>query len=390
MQKQTHNKTTTTKGLEYDLESYLSRLLHSNVIGIVRGDINGTIYDANDAYLDTIGYSREDLNNGKIRWTDLTPPEFLAASQKAVEQLRTKGFASPYQKEYIHKDGHRIPVTIGITGLDTAGQVLAYVIDHTEHREMQNRLLDSEQKFRMLTEAIPQLVWTAGDHGVCEYGNTRYLEVTGIDPASNGGFAWHEFIHPDDLPHLIEHANAEPQPNVYYGEVRFRTRDGSYRWQLVRGEKFVMSDGSTKWIGSCTDIEDQKRVEEELREAMARFRTLAEAIPQIVWTAAPDGSINFFNHRWLEYTGLSLEQSLSGGWKLLIHPDDLPAYEKGWKKALETGDTFECRFRLKRAMGVRASGDGYRLHLCRAVASLSSTGKITEWFGTWTDIHDKI
>jgi PAS domain S-box-containing protein len=371
------------------LEDYLSRLLHSNVIGIVRGDIDGKIHDANDAYLNIIGYTREELKRGEIRWDRITPPEFLETTQLAMEQLRTKGFAPPYQKEYFHKDGHRIPVTVGITALDTASQLLGYVIDHTDHREMQNRLSDSEQKFRMLTEAIPQLVWTAGDYGVCDYSNKRYLEVTGIDPAADGGLAWKEFIHPADLTHLVERVDASPNEKVYNGEVRFRTRDGSYRWHLIRGEKFRMADGTTKWIGSCTDIEDQKRVEEELREAMARFRTLAESIPQIVWTAAPDGGINFFNHRWLEYTGLSLEQSLSGGWKLLIHPDDLPAYEKSWKKALDTGDTFECRFRLKRAVGVRASGDGYREHLCRSVASLSSTGKIIEWFGTWTDIHDK-
>lgn len=77
---------------------------------------------------------------------------------------------------------------------------------------------------------------------------------------------------------------------------------------------------------------------------------------------------------------------MSGGWKLLIHPDDLENYVKGWAAALASGDTFEHKFRLKRAVGMRASGGGYRQHLCRAVASQGSSGGIIEWFGTWTDI----
>ena len=375
---------------QYSLDEYLSRLLHSNVIGIVSSDIFGHVYDANEAYLKIIGYTRQELQDGAIRWDALTPPEFHECSQMAVEQLKHKGFALPFQKEYIHKLGHRVPVTVGMTALDPAGHhCLGYVIDHSEHRQVQNRLRDSEQKFQMLTEAIPQLVWTAGDFGKCEYGNKRYLEYTGIDPTADDGLAWKRFVHPDDLPYLEERADASPNENTFEGEMRFRTTDGAYRWQLVRGEKFRMTDGSLKWIGTCTDIEDQKRIEGSLLEAMARFSTLAEAIPQIVWTAGSDGRISFFNQRFYEYSGLSAEQSLAGGWRLLIHKDDLKDYFAGWEKALESGDTFECRFRLKRAVGVRAAGDGYLWHLCRAVASQHPLGTINEWFGTWTDIQDQ-
>lgn len=375
---------------EYKLDGYLTRLLHSNVIGILRCDVFGNVFDANDAYLQMIGYSREEMLAG-LRWNEITPAEHRAADELAVKQLKESGHAPPFQKEYIHKDGRRVPVTIGVTALDDQGlHCLAYVIDHSEHQEVQKRLVDSEQQFKLLAETIPQLVWSAAQGGKTYYANHRYIEFTGIDPTDDDGFAWKEFVHPDDLPSLLEAADA-----VFAGkqamevESRFKTKEGEYRWQLIRGVRMEMVDGSVRWFGTCTDIDDQKRIESELREAVARFRTLAEAIPQIVWAAKPNGDINFFNHRWFEYTGLSVEQSLDGGWKLLIHPDDLDNYLSGWQKALETGDTFECEFRLKRAVGVRAPGGGYRKQLCRAVAVQSSTGTIIEWCGTWTDIQEQ-
>lgn len=375
---------------EYNLDEYLSRLLHSNVIGILRCDVHGNIFDANDAFLQIIGYSRAEMNAGSVKWTEITPPEHRAVDEMAISQLKETGHVPPFQKEYLNKQGMRVPVTIGVTALDDEGaQCLAYVIDHSEHRAVQTRLADSEQQFKLLAETIPQLVFAAAPGGKTFYANHRYVEFTGVDPTGNDGFAWREFVHPDDLPYIIaegELALSKDQPMEL--EARFRSKEGTYRWQLIRGIKMLMDDGSIRWFGTCTDIDDQKRTESELREAVARFRTLAEAIPQIVWAATPNGDINFFNHRWFEYTGLSLEQSLNGGWQLLIHPDDVDRYRSNWRKALETGSAFECKFRLKRAVGVRAIG-GYREQLCRAVAVHNASGEIIEWCGTWTDIQDQ-
>lgn len=119
---------------QYTLDEYLTRLLHSNVIGIICSEITGKVVDANDAFLGIVGYSRDELKSGKIDWMALTPPEYAAANSFAVKQIETQGFASPFQKEYVHKDGRRVPVTVGVTTIDTQAHLcLAYVIDHTEH-----------------------------------------------------------------------------------------------------------------------------------------------------------------------------------------------------------------------------------------------------------------
>jgi PAS domain S-box-containing protein len=110
---------------------------------------------------------------------------------------------------------------------------------------------------------------------------------------------------------------------------------------------------------------------------------MAEAIPQIVWTAHADGVVDYFNRRWFEYTGMSHEAT-AGSWEAAVHPIDLPRCRKEWREALRTGAMLELECRLK-----RGSDDAYHWHLCRATPEHSMTGAVVSWFGTFTDIEDQ-
>src|SRR5438552_7632204 len=115
-----------------------------------------------------------------------------------------------------------------------------------------------------------------------------------------------------------------------------------------------------------------------------RFRSLADAIPQILWTAKPDGRLDYFNQRWLTYTGLTLEQTQLGYWRRVIHPDDLQLFIDRWTSAFESGEAFEVEYRLK-----RASDGVYRWHLHRISLVKDANGDIVKWVGTSTDIDDQ-
>jgi PAS domain S-box-containing protein len=114
------------------------------------------------------------------------------------------------------------------------------------------------------------------------------------------------------------------------------------------------------------------------------FRLLAEAIPQIVFTLFPDGSVEYFNNKWVDYTGLDNQTNFQEIWvnQRVCHPDDLPQVVTVWYQALESGDRFELECRLKKSSGE------YRWHLARAVPVLDESGAIFRWFGTCTDIDD--
>jgi two-component system sensor histidine kinase/response regulator len=113
-------------------------------------------------------------------------------------------------------------------------------------------------------------------------------------------------------------------------------------------------------------------------------RFLAEAMPQIVWTATPDGAVDYFNEHWLEYTGLTFDQTQGWGWASVLHPDDLANCVNVWTHAVQSGTPYEIEYRLK-----RASDGAYRWHLGRALPFRDASGSIIKWFGICTDIDDQ-
>ena len=120
------------------------------------------------------------------------------------------------------------------------------------------------------------------------------------------------------------------------------------------------------------------------RESEERYRFLGDSIPQQVWTARPDGSLDYVNERVLAYFGRSFEQMIGWGWSELVHPDDLPQCVELWSRSLRTGELYEYEFRLR-----RAADSAYRWHLTRALPMRGENGEIVQWFGTNTDIEER-
>ncbi|MDQ2716247.1 MAG: ATP-binding protein [Chloroflexota bacterium] len=121
-----------------------------------------------------------------------------------------------------------------------------------------------------------------------------------------------------------------------------------------------------------------------LQESETNFRELADSMPQVVWTAGPDGALDYYNQRWFEYTGMTYEETRGWGWGPVLHPDDYQKCIDIWHQALQTGRMYEIEYRFK-----RASDGTYRWHLGRAFPARDSSGKIYKWFGTGTDIDDR-
>ena len=121
-----------------------------------------------------------------------------------------------------------------------------------------------------------------------------------------------------------------------------------------------------------------------MNQSEEQYRQLAEAIPQIVWTARPDGWIDYYNQQWFDYTGMTLEQSQGWGWGQMLHPDDVQSCLDRWTTSVETGENYEVECRIK-----RTSDQTYRWHLTRAVPVRDTEGKILKWFSSSTDINDQ-
>lgn len=126
-----------------------------------------------------------------------------------------------------------------------------------------------------------------------------------------------------------------------------------------------------------------RRNDHELEEQEAKFRVLADAMPQMVWSTQPDGYHDYYNARWYEFTGVPPGSTDGEGWNGMFHPDDQERARSVWQHSLDTGDPYEIEYRLRDAHGE------YRWTLGRALPIRDSRGEITRWFGTCTDIHDQ-
>ena len=142
-------------------ESKFRRLSESNIIAIMTCSADGQVLEANDVYLRLVGYSREDVQAGRLRWADLTPPEYHQRDEVALAEIRERGECSPYEKEYIRKDGTRVPILIAAAQLEGGEAQLAYVIDLSERKL-------AERDAQFLAEASEMLWQTLDSHAVLE------------------------------------------------------------------------------------------------------------------------------------------------------------------------------------------------------------------------------
>jgi PAS domain S-box-containing protein len=129
--------------------------------------------------------------------------------------------------------------------------------------------------------------------------------------------------------------------------------------------------------------ESLRVVDAELQRSERRFQTIADAMPQLVWSTLPDGYHDYFNQRWYEFTGMAPGSTMGEVWNDLLHPDDRERAARRWQHSLDTGEPYEIEYRFKAADG------GYRWFIGRAVPIRDRAGRIERWFGTCTDIHDK-
>jgi PAS domain S-box-containing protein len=296
-------------------QSRFQRLYDSNLIGIGYPDGEGCISDGNDALLRIIGYSREDLQAGLVRWDRMTPPEYHELDLLHVVESNERGSCSPYRKEYIRKDGTRVPVMVGFARLG-GGQAesIGFVLDLSEQKRAEDSAREREQRFSVLAESLPQLVWAASPDGDRIYTNQRYTAYTGLDTEQVLGAKWLELLHEDDVERTRElWQRAVDSGEPYLNEYRIRRHDGVYRSFLVRAVPVRNDAGEIeRWLGSATDIHDQKLAEETQRrtEKLAAAGRLAasiaheinnplEAVTNVLYLALMDASLSAETHMYL-------------------------------------------------------------------------------------------
>jgi PAS domain S-box-containing protein len=231
---------------------------------------------------------------------------------------------------------------------------------------------------RHVIETIPALVLSACPDGSVDFVNRRWVDFTGLEAKTLLGQGWQKVLHPDDLDRFVEEwrvARAAGEP--FENEARVRRADGEYRWFRLRKAPLRDETGVVvRWYGTGHDIED-------LKQAKAGLRLVIDTTPAMLHSARPDGYLDYFNQRWLEYLGVPLESVCGWQWTNFIHPDDLELILSKWRSSLVSGEPFEAEIRVKRADGE------YRWMLHQKGPLRDRAGNIVRWYGSSVDIDDR-
>ena len=255
-------------------EAKIRRLVDANIIGIFIGDFEGRIFEANDAFLRIVGYDREDLMAGRIRWNDLTPSDWRERDAQWIREHRLTGLRTPIEKEYFRKDGSRVPILLGSATFEEGGdQTVSFVLDLTERKQAEAVLRERETKIRRLFDSniIGIFIWKL--EGQIVEANDAFLRIVGYDREDlAAGRLNRTDLTPLEWRELTDRAGVELKMTgtIQPYEKEYFRKDGS-RVPILFGAA-TLEGGANQGVAFVLDLSESKRAEAEARESERRYR----------------------------------------------------------------------------------------------------------------------
>ena len=344
---------------------------------------DGTFLSANQAVLDYTGLTKEEVRTESFG--DVFHPEDTERLRDQRDLAISRGVPFEYERRVRRKDGQYRWFLIQYNPLrDQRGEVIRWYAagtDIDDRKRAEDALRASEHELRQMVDSVPGMIAVANSAGQQEYANKRFLDFTGTTVEELRGFdGLNLLIHPDEREMVINEwlrCSALGQPLEL--DHRLKRFDGVYRWVRVRVDPLVDDRGRiVRWYGLLTDIDDQRRAEEALRDSEQHLRLLVETIPALVSRTTAEGTPDYVNRRIVDYTGQELEQT---GWHV-FHPDDRNSHWQKFRHALESGEPWEDTYRLRRADGE------YRWFHERSEPLLDRSGRVVCWYFVSVDVND--
>ena len=333
------------------------------------------------------GRSIESQYANPDQWSDFILPEDRARVLSAFERLAGDVANIDIEYRILRPSGEIRWIRVrGFQMRDHEDKIVGHsgiVTDITDGKQTQIALQESEGRYRSLVELSPESIILIRNEKILFANPAAYKMVGANSKQDVIGKSILDFVHPDfrQIAKMRLRNNSEQGGLLPFIEEKLLKLDGTVIDVEIRGGSIIYEDEPVTF-SSIRDITERKRVAVALRTSLEEFRTLAEAMPQMVWITDADGKNIYFNQQWINYTGLTFEESLGDGWNKPFHPEDRQRAWDAWQHAIARIDVYTLECRLRRADGV------YRWWLIRGVPMKDDAGKILKWFGTCTDIHD--
>lgn len=317
---------------------------------------------------------------GKHIWTEF--PEcvgttFYSVYNKAFETQKTQSFEEYYESSDKWIESRIYPSSEGLT---------IYLTDITERKEAEDKLINSELKFRELTSNTPVGIFQTDKAGVCNFVNEEWMKYSGLSFKESIGLVWSKVIHPEDHDRvLLEWRQAFLDRKVMISDSRFLSKDGTITWMSIKAVGLYSTKNELYgYLGMCLDITERKKSEEKLRNSERLFKRLTSKAPAAIFQTEVDGSCNYVNDEWLKYAGLSYEEAMGYGWSTAIHPDDSERILKEWDLHVLTGNIeLETEFRFQHKNKTTTSVS------VKTVGIYDSQNKLSGYIGMALDITER-
>jgi PAS domain S-box-containing protein len=363
-------------------------VFESSAVGVAILTLNAGFLQANRAFCEITGYSEAQLK--ELDCGSLTHPDDRPAMDKLIGQVISGEIPSfVLEKRYFTKDGRAIWVNNSVSAMrDSHGwpeYLIALCEDVSARRQAEADRRASEERFRAIVDTTPDLVKLVDSSGKVLLMNASGVAMLGAKSADEiiGQNAC-DVIAPEfreTYRRFNEEICGGKKGTLEFDVVGLT---GIRRHMETSAAPLTGPDGTRVHLAITRDVSERKRAEAALLESEGRFRHLAEAMPQFVWTARPDGYLDYFNERWYDFTGFSRDKLGDASWQPVLHPADLEPTVSGWHQSVTTGEPYqiECRFRDRRE-------NRWRWFMGRALPVRGDDGNIVKWFGTCTDIDEQ-
>jgi PAS domain S-box-containing protein len=356
-------------------------------------DPDGTPDFVNQRWLEYTGQTLEFVRSNAEAWmTAVHPEDREAAARSFWEGIRSgQGFTMEARFRGAHDGAYRWHLNRAVPLQDGQGKVLRFVGTSTDIEDLkrsQENLQRAEERTRLIIDTALDAVITMDVQGAITSWNKQAEVVFGWSNREAIGRHMSEMIIPErqlaDHERGLRHFLTTGEGPILRRRIQVTAVRRSGAEFPVELEIVPVRLGSD-WVFSAfiRDITDSKRAEEKLRESEFNLRQLTETIPEMLWSATPEGMIDYCNARVLDYTGFSAEEVMGGGWIKLLHPDDIAETTRVWTSCVRTGAPYRIEVRT-----FHAADFTYRWCITRALPLRDQQGRILKWHGTIVDMHD--